>query len=37
MTLLYENGKPVRATSIVLSTQHKQGLTPADIHDLVRP
>ena len=37
VTLLYENGKPVRATSIVLSTQHKQGLTPADIHDLVRP
>jgi S-adenosylmethionine synthetase len=37
VTLLYENGKPVRATSIVLSTQHKDGLTPADIHDLVRP
>ena len=37
VTLLYENGKPVRATSIVLSTQHKEGLTPADIHDLVRP
>jgi S-adenosylmethionine synthetase len=37
VTLLYEHGKPVRATSIVLSTQHKPGLTPADIHDLVRP
>ena len=37
VTLLYENGKPVRATSIVLSTQHKAGLTPADIHDIVRP
>ena len=37
VTLRYENGKPVRATSIVLSTQHKEGLTPADIHDLVRP
>jgi S-adenosylmethionine synthetase len=37
VTLLYENGKPVRATSIVLSTQHKEGLTPTDIHDLVRP
>ena len=37
VTLLYENGRPVRATSIVLSTQHKEGLTPADIHDLVRP
>ena len=37
VTLLYENGKPVRATSIVLSTQHKDGLTPADIDALVRP
>ena len=32
VTLLYENGKPVRATSIVLSTQHKAGLTPQDVH-----
>ena len=37
VTLLYENGRPVRATSIVLSTQHKEGLSPADVHDLVRP
>ncbi len=37
VTLLYENGKPVRATSIVLSTQHKEGYTPADIHALVEP
>ncbi|MBL9010627.1 MAG: methionine adenosyltransferase [Alphaproteobacteria bacterium] len=37
VTLLYENGKPVRATSIVLSTQHKAGLTPADIADMVKP
>jgi S-adenosylmethionine synthetase len=37
VTLLYENGKPVRATSIVLSTQHKDGLTPADIDRLTRP
>jgi S-adenosylmethionine synthetase len=37
VTLLYENGKPVRATSIVLSTQHKQGYTPADVHALVEP
>jgi S-adenosylmethionine synthetase len=37
VTLLYENGKPVRATSIVLSTQHKEGLTPEEIHELVRP
>ncbi len=37
VTLLYENGKPVRATSIVLSTQHKAGLSPADIAEIVRP
>ena len=37
VTLLYENDKPVRATSIVLSTQHKPGLKQGDIHDLVKP
>ena len=37
VTLLYENGKPVRATSIVLSTQHKAGFTPADIAEIVKP
>jgi S-adenosylmethionine synthetase len=37
VTLVYENGKPVRCASIVLSTQHRAGLTPADVADLVRP
>jgi S-adenosylmethionine synthetase len=37
VTLVYENGKPVRADSIVLSTQHREGLTPADIAEIVRP
>jgi S-adenosylmethionine synthetase len=37
VTLQYENGRPVRATSIVLSTQHKEGLTPSDVHDIVKP
>jgi S-adenosylmethionine synthetase len=37
VTLLYENDKPTKVTSIVLSTQHKEGLTPADISDIVRP
>ena len=37
VTLLYENGKPVKATSIVLSTQHRDGLTPADVRDIVEP
>jgi len=37
VTLEYVNGKPVRATSIVLSTQHREGLAPADIADIVKP
>ena len=37
VTLVYENGKPVRATSIVLSTQHKEGLTPQDVRVIVEP
>jgi S-adenosylmethionine synthetase len=37
VTLVYEKGKPVRATSIVVSTQHKEGLTPRDVEALVRP
>ena len=37
VTLLYEGGRPVRATSIVLSTQHKEGLSPADVHAIVEP
>jgi S-adenosylmethionine synthetase len=37
VTLAYENGKPVRATSIVVSTQHEEGLSQDDVRDLVRP
>jgi S-adenosylmethionine synthetase len=37
VTLVYENGRPVRAASIVLSTQHREGLSPADVAAIVRP
>ena len=37
VTLLYENDKPTKVTSIVLSTQHKEGLTPADVAEIVKP
>ncbi|MGC6534137.1 MAG: methionine adenosyltransferase [Parvibaculales bacterium] len=37
VTLAYENGKPVRATSVVVSTQHEEGLSQDDVRDLVRP
>jgi len=37
VTLYYENGKPVRATSIVLSTQHAPGLSSDDVAAIVKP
>ena len=37
VTLAYEDGKPVGATSIVVSTQHAEGLSQDDVRDLVRP
>ncbi len=37
VSIRYENGKPVEASAIVLSTQHKDGLTPSDISDIVKP
>ena len=37
ITLQYENGKPVRATSVVVSTQHADKLSQADVREIVRP
>jgi len=37
VSIRYENGKPVEASAIVLSTQHADGLSPADIADIVKP
>ena len=37
VTLKYENGKPVDVTSIVVSTQHKDGLSQDDVRELVKP
>ncbi len=37
VTLQYEGGKPVRATSVVVSTQHAEGLSQDDVRELVRP
>ncbi|SNT68121.1 methionine adenosyltransferase [Amphiplicatus metriothermophilus] len=37
VTLRYENGRPVACTSVVVSTQHKEGIAPADVRELVRP
>jgi len=37
VTLHYEDGKPVRATSIVVSTQHAAGKTQAEVAAVVKP
>jgi S-adenosylmethionine synthetase len=37
VSIHYENGKPVRATSIVLSTQHAPGLSSAQVAEIVKP
>ncbi len=37
ISLKYENGKPVGATSVVVSTQHDEGLSQSDVRDIVRP
>ncbi|MBI1260163.1 MAG: methionine adenosyltransferase [Rhizobiales bacterium] len=36
VTLRYENGKPVGVTSVVVSTQHKAGVSQPDLRELVR-
>lgn len=37
VTLQYENGKPVGATSVVVSTQHSEDLDQDQIREIVRP
>ncbi|MEM1400359.1 MAG: methionine adenosyltransferase, partial [Pseudomonadota bacterium] len=37
VTLAYEGGKPVRSTSVVVSTQHVEGLDQGEIREIVRP
>ena len=37
VSIRYENGRPVEASAIVLSTQHADGLSPSDISDIVKP
>ncbi len=37
VTLQYENGKPVRAASVVVSTQHGEDLDQDDVRKIVRP
>jgi S-adenosylmethionine synthetase len=37
ITLRYENGMPVGATTVVVSTQHAKGVSQDDIREIVRP
>ncbi len=37
VTLRYEKGRPVGATSVVVSTQHDPALNQGDVRELVRP
>ena len=37
VSLDYKDGKPVRASAIVVSTQHDESLTQEDIKEIVRP
>ncbi len=37
VTLEYKDDQPVRATSVVVSTQHAENLSQADVKELVRP
>ena len=37
VTLRYEGGKPVACTSVVVSTQHADGLEQAKVREIVRP
>jgi len=37
VTLRYENGRPVGATSIVVSTQHSEAVSSEDVREVVRP
>jgi S-adenosylmethionine synthetase len=37
ISLQYENGKPVRATAVVVSTQHEESLDQDQVREIVRP
>ncbi len=37
VTLQYADGKPVRATSVVVSTQHSSDIDQDDVREIVRP
>jgi len=37
VTMMYENGKPIKVTSIVISTQHSADVNQSQVREIVRP
>ena len=37
VTMLYKNGKPSKVTSVVVSSQHTEGLTPLQVREIIKP
>ena len=37
VTLLYENGAPKRVLKILVSHQHREGLSPAEVQEIIEP
>lgn len=37
LTVQYENGRPVKVNSVVVSTQHIEGMEQSEVRELVRP
>ena len=37
VTMMYENGKPAKVTSVVISTQHSSDINQAQVKEIVRP
>ena len=37
ITMLYENGKPTKVTSVVVSTQHKENKNQEQIKEIIKP
>jgi S-adenosylmethionine synthetase len=37
VTVLYENGLPARILKVLVSHQHQDGLTPADVAEIIKP
>ncbi len=37
VTLIYENGYPIKVASVLVSTQHQEGLSQKQVREIIRP